>query len=65
MTGAECEMPDRFTAWVDSMLAGTGWSAATLSGIAVHAGDDLAASALTDGFAAAARGLVHDGGDVR
>lgn len=47
------------------MLAGTGWRAATLSGIAAHAVDDLAASALTDGFAAAARGLVHDGGDVR
>ena len=36
-TGAECGMPDRFTAWVDSMLAGTGWRAATLSGIAAHA----------------------------
>lgn len=65
MSGEKRDTPDRFTAWADSMLAGTGWSAATLSGIGAPAGDDLAASALADGFAAAARGLGHDDGNTQ
>lgn len=62
MTGEKRDMPNLFAAWVDSMLAGTQWSAAGLSRIMGRAGDDLAASALADGFAAAALGVAHDGG---
>jgi hypothetical protein len=51
-----------FTAWADSVLAGTGWSAATVREAADRGRDDLAGAALGDGFASAARGLA-DGGD--
>ena len=51
-----------FTAWADSVLAGAGWSAATVREAADRGRDDLASAALADGFAAAARGLA-DGGD--
>ena len=51
-----------FTAWADSVLAGTGWSAATVREAAERGRDDLASAALADGFAAAARGLA-DAGD--
>ena len=51
-----------FTAWADSVLAGTGWSAATVRGAADRGRDDLVSAALADGFAAAASGLA-DGGD--
>ena len=51
-----------FTAWADSVLAGSGWSAATVREAADRARDDLVSAALADGFAAAARGLA-DGGD--
>jgi hypothetical protein len=51
-----------FRVWADSVLAGTGWSAATVREAADRGRDDLASAALADGFAAAARGLA-DGGD--
>jgi hypothetical protein len=47
-----------FTAWAESVLAGTGWSAATVREAAERGRDDLASAALADGFAAAARGLA-------
>jgi hypothetical protein len=50
-----------FTAWADSVLAGTGWSAATVRQAAEGGRDDLVSAALADGFAAAARGLAADG----
>ena len=52
-----------FTAWADSVLAGTGWSAATVREAAERGRDDLASAALADGFAAAARGLAADASD--
>lgn len=47
-----------FTQWVDSVLAGTGWTTDALS--AAHDCDagDLAGAALCDGFAAAERGRL-------
>jgi len=53
-----------FTAWADSVLAGTGWSAATVRQAAEHVRDDLATAALADGFAAAARGLTDASADA-
>ena len=53
-----------FTAWADSVLAGTGWSAATVREAAERGRDDLASAALADGFAAAARGLADAGDSV-
>jgi hypothetical protein len=50
-----------FTAWADSVLAGTGWSAATVREAAQRGRDDLVTAALADGFAAAARGLTNPG----
>lgn len=61
MTSENRSTPEGFTVWVESMLAGTGWSAATISQVGQRGGDDLAASAMADGFAAAERGLGHDG----
>ncbi|OJZ63579.1 chemotaxis protein [Mycobacterium paraffinicum] len=46
------------------MLAGTGWTVATVSEAAQRPRDDLATAALADGFAAAARGLA-DAGECR
>ena len=51
-----------FAQWADSVLAGTGWCAATVREAAQRGRADLAAAALADGFAAAARGLA-DAGD--
>jgi hypothetical protein len=59
--------PD-FTAWADSVLAGTGWTPATVRDAADRPRDDLATAALADGFAAAARALTCAGegaGDLR
>lgn len=53
-----------FTQWADSLLAGTGWTLATVRGAAAAAGGDLAAAALADGFAAAAKGLARAGDGV-
>ncbi len=55
-----------FTQWADGLLAGTGWTLATVRGAAEGSGDgdDLAAAALADGFAAAARGLAQVGDGV-
>lgn len=47
-----------FGAWADTVLAGTGWTAASVRQAARHGRDDLATSALADGFAAAAKGLA-------
>jgi len=52
-----------FTQWADSLLAGTGWTLATVRGAAAGGGD-LAAAALADGFAAAAKGLARAGDGV-
>ena len=53
-----------FTAWADTVLAGTGWTVATVRDAARRAEDDRATAALADGFAAAARGVaVEQGGD--
>jgi hypothetical protein len=55
-----------FTAWVESVLAGTGWSAATVRDAAGRPGDDLVTAALADGFAAAVHGLAAtDAGGAR
>ncbi|OOK65153.1 hypothetical protein BZL29_7931 [Mycobacterium kansasii] len=43
------------------MLAGTGWTAATVREAAECGRADLATAALADGFAAAARGLADAG----
>ena len=54
-----------FTAWADTVLAGTGWTAATVREAARRTEDDRATAALADGFAAAARGVaVEQGGNV-
>ena len=54
-----------FPQWADSLLAGTGWTLATVRGAAAAAGGgDLAAAALADGFAAAAKGLARAGDGV-
>ncbi|ORX19443.1 chemotaxis protein [Mycobacterium xenopi] len=58
MTGQASER--ELTAWADSVLAGTGWSAATVREAADRVRDDLASAALADGFAAAARALAVD-----
>ncbi len=47
--------------WADSVLAGTGWSAASVRQAAQRGRADLATAALADGFAAAARGLADAG----
>lgn len=47
-----------FAQWADSVLAGTGWSAATMREAAHGGRADLVSAALADGFAAAARGLA-------
>lgn len=53
-----------FTQWAEAMLAGTGWTLATVRGAAECDRADLASAALADGFAAAARGLAHAGDGV-
>lgn len=54
-----------FTQWADSLLAGTGWTLATVRGAGAAGGrGDLAAAALADGFAAAAKGLARAGDGV-
>jgi hypothetical protein len=47
-----------FSQWADSVLAGIGWTPATVREAADRPRDDLATAALADGFAAAARGLA-------
>ncbi|OFJ54262.1 chemotaxis protein [Mycolicibacterium grossiae] len=48
------------------MLAGTGWTPATVREAADRPRDDLATAALADGFCAAARGLTaEDAGGAR
>lgn len=49
-----------FTQWADGLLAGTGWTLATVRAAARHQRGDLASTALADGFAAATRGLAMD-----
>lgn len=54
-----------FASWADAVLAGTGWTAATVREAARRPDDDRATAALADGFAAAARGrAVEQSGDV-
>lgn len=53
-----------FTRWADTLLAGTGWSLATVRSAAERGRDDLSVAALADGFAAAACGLVRSDGTV-
>jgi hypothetical protein len=53
-----------FARWADSVLAGTGWSAASVREAAQRGRADLATAALADGFAAAARGLADADGRV-
>lgn len=53
----------KFTAWVEAMLADTGWTAATVREAAHRGSDDLASAALADGFAAAAHGLAASAGE--
>lgn len=50
--------PADFGAWADAVLAGTGWTAASVRQAAQRGRDDLATAALADGFAAAAKGLA-------
>lgn len=50
-----------FTQWAETVLAGTGWTAATVREAAECGRADLATAALADGFAAAARGLADAG----
>lgn len=50
-----------FAQWADTVLAGTGWTAATVRDAAQRGHTDLATAALADGFAAAARGLADRG----
>ena len=50
-----------FTQWTDAILAGTGWTAASVRDAAARCRSDLATAALADGFAAAARGLADAG----
>ncbi len=52
-----------FAQWVDAVLAGTGWTPATVREAADRPRDDLATAALADGFAAAARGLAAEDAD--
>ncbi|OBJ81652.1 chemotaxis protein [Mycobacterium sp. 1245852.3] len=47
-----------FAQWADTVLAGTGWTTATVREAAQRGRADLATAALADGFAAAARGLA-------
>lgn len=51
-----------FTQWADALLAGTGWTLATVRGAVERDRDDLATAALADGFAAAARGVARADG---
>lgn len=48
-----------FTAWAQTVLAGTGWTVDTVRRATGGDGTDLAAAALADGFAAAAKGLTE------
>lgn len=48
-----------FTAWAETVLTGTGWTVSTVRGALGDDGTDLAAAALADGFAAAAKGLTE------
>ncbi|AOS94711.1 MULTISPECIES: hypothetical protein [Mycobacterium avium complex (MAC)] len=48
-----------FTRWANTVLAGTGYSAATVGHAESNPRDDLATQALADGFAAAAWGLAR------
>jgi hypothetical protein len=50
-----------FSRWVNGVLSGSGWSAATVGQAAVSTRDDLATAALADGLAAAAWGLARHG----
>ncbi|KRQ44554.1 hypothetical protein BKG71_23505 [Mycobacteroides chelonae] len=61
MTSEDTE--SRFVRWADALLAGTGWTVATAGAVTCGAdsSDDLAAAALADGFAAAAKGLRAEG----
>lgn len=52
-----------FAQWANAVLAGTGWTPATVREAADRPRDDLATAALADGFAAAARGLAADASD--
>jgi hypothetical protein len=53
-----------FAQWADSVLAGTGWTTASVREAAQRGRADLATAALADGFAAAARGLADADGRV-
>lgn len=53
----------KFTAWVEAMLADTGWTAATVREAVNRGRDDLASAALADGFTAAAHGLAASAGE--
>jgi hypothetical protein len=52
-----------FTQWANTVLAGTGWTPATVREAADRPRDDLATAALADGFVAAARGLAANDAD--
>ncbi len=52
-----------FTQWANTVLAGTGWTPATVREAADRPRDDLATAALADGFAAAARGVAANDAD--
>ncbi|WP_256277787.1 chemotaxis protein [Mycolicibacterium grossiae] len=55
-----------FAQWANAVLAGTGWTPATVREAADRPRDDLATAALADGFCAAARGLTaEDAGGAR
>lgn len=48
------------TAWLDAVLAGSGWTAATMRDAAARPDGSPTTAALADGFAAAARARAVD-----